>query len=72
MPRIVSAFAEQADLTGKTVAVFFTSGGSGLGTSMQHLEEQAGAGTWLEGKRFSSGTGVDELTQWAGSLGIEP
>ena len=72
VPRIVSNFVESVDLTDKTMAVFFTSGGSGLGASMQHLEEQAGAGTWLEGKRFSSGAGVDELTQWAGSLGIEP
>ena len=72
VPRIVSNFVENVDLTDKTLAVFFTSGGSGLGSSMKHLEQQAGAGTWLEGKRFSSGTGVDELTQWAGSLGIEP
>ena len=54
------------------LAVFFTSGGSGLGSSMKHLEEQAGAGTWLEGKRFSSRTTVEELTGWAASLGIEP
>ncbi len=72
VPRIVSNFVENVDLTDKTLAVFFTSGGSGLGSSMKHLEEQAGAGTWLEGKRFSSRTTVEELTEWATSLGIEP
>ena len=72
VPRIVSNFVENVDLTGKTLAVFFTSGGSGLGASMKHLEEQAGAGTWLEGKRFSGGAGVEEVTAWAASLGIEP
>ena len=72
VPRIVSNFVENVDLNDKTLAVFFTSGGSGLGSSMKHLEEQAGTGTWLEGKRFSSRTTVEELTEWAASLGIEP
>ena len=72
VPRIVSNFVEQVDLTGKTLAVFFTSGNSGLGSSMKHLEEQAGAGTWLEGKRFTARTTADELTGWAAALGIEP
>lgn len=72
VPRIVSLFVEQMDLTDKTLAVFFTSGSSGLGNSMKHLEQQAGAGTWLEGKRFTSRTTVDELTAWANGLDIEP
>ena len=72
VPRIVSTFVESVDLTGKTLAVFFTSGSSGLGSSMRHLEEQAGAGTWLAGQRFTFRTTVEELTQWAASLGIEP
>ena len=72
VPRIVSNFVEKVDLTGKTMAVFFTSGSSGLGSSMRHLEQQSGAGTWLEGKRFTNRTTVDELVKWAKSLGIEP
>ena len=84
-PRIVSSFVEQVDLRDKTMAVFFTSGGSGLGNSMKHLQEQAEAmlsdeakaeglpaGAWLEGKRFNSRTTVEELTAWASGLGIEP
>ena len=63
---------EQVDWTDKTLAVFFTSGSSGLGSSMKHLEEQAGAGTWLEGRRFTSRTTLEELVNWAGSLGMEP
>ena len=72
VPRIVSGFVENIDLSGKTVAVFFTSGGSGLGSSMKHLEQQAGAGTWLEGKRFSPAAAADDLAAWARGLGIEP
>ena len=71
-PRIVSNFVESVDLTGKTLAVFFTSGSSGLGSSMKHLEQQSGAGNWLEGKRFTGRTTVDELKDWVKSLGIEP
>lgn len=71
-PRILSSFVEQVDLTGKTVAVFFTSGSSGLGSSMRHLQEQAGTGTWLEGKRFTGRTTVEELVNWANGLGIAP
>jgi len=70
-PRIVSNFVENVDLKGKTLAVFFTSGSSGLGSSMKHLMQQAGAGEWLEGKRFTSRTSVEELVNWAVSLGIE-
>ena len=72
VPRIVSGFVENIDLSGKTVAVFFTSGGSGLGSSMKHLEQQAGAGTWLEGKRCACRTTLEELVAWAKGLGIEP
>ena len=71
-PRIVSSFVENVDLTDKTMAVFFTSGSSGLGNSMKHLEEQSGAGTWLEGKRFTSRSTAEELVSWAKGLGIEP
>ena len=71
-PRILSTFVESVDLTDKTLAVFFTSGSSGLGSSMRHLQEQAGAGTWMEGKRFTGRTTVEELVNWAKGLGIEP
>ena len=71
-PRILSTFVESVDLTDKTLAVFFTSGSSGLGSSMRHLQEQAGTGTWLEGKRFTGRTTVEELVNWANGLGIAP
>ncbi|MDO4493673.1 MAG: flavodoxin [Clostridia bacterium] len=71
-PRIMDTLVENLDLTDKTIAVFFTSGGSGLGNSMKHLEQNAGAGTWLQGKRFYTGTSVQELANWAKGLGIEP
>ena len=72
VPRIVSNFVENVDLADITVAVFFTSGSSGLGNSLKHLQEQqSGTATWLEGKCFTSHTTVEELTQWAASISIE-
>ena len=43
VPRIVSNFVEHVDLSDKTMAVFFTSGSSGLGSSMKHLEHRGRA-----------------------------
>ncbi len=71
-PRIMDTLVESLDLNDKTIAVFFTSGGSGLGNSMKNLEQNAGAGTWLEGKRFYPNTSAQELADWAKGLGIEP
>ena len=71
-PRIMDTLVESLDLTDKTLAVFFTSGGSGLGNSMRHLEQNADAGTWLEGKRFYARSTAGELTAWTEGLGIVP
>src|SRR5699024_3264486 len=53
-PRILATFVESCDLTGLTVRPFCTSGSSGISRSAEGLEALAGAGTWLEGARFSS------------------
>ncbi len=72
VPRIVLNFVESVDLSGRKVAVFFTSETSGLGDSMLHLQQQSRGGTWLGGKRFNAIATTAELTDWAASLGILP
>ena len=67
-PRIMDAFAEQYDFSGKTVIPFCTSGSSGIGSSGQNLSECAGTGTWLEGKRFSGSTTENDLRTWIEGL----
>ena len=67
-PRILDAFAESHDFSGITVIPFCTSSSSGIGRSGLNLQENAGSGTWLEGKRFGAGTSEDELREWIGSL----
>ncbi len=62
-------FVAGNDFAGKTVVPFCTSASSGIGRSGELLAEAAGAGDWLEGERFSSGSG-DEAAEWAVGLGL--
>ena len=64
-PSIIDTFMESADLTGKTVVPFCTSGGSGLGDSAQNMQSLAPGAKVLDGKRFSSSASSDELKKWA-------
>ena len=66
----VDSFAENNDLTGKTVIPFCTSSGSDIGDGGQLLADMAGTGNWLEAQRFSSGVSQDEVDQWVESLGL--
>ena len=67
-PRIMDTFAESYDFTGKTLIPFCTSGGSGIGRSGRNLAENAGAGNWLEGQRFSGGVSEADLQSWIDEL----
>ena len=64
----VNGFIEANDFSGKTVIPFCTSSSSGLGESGQLLEELAGTGDWLDGRRFSSGTSEATVRDWVESL----
>lgn len=62
-------FVESNDFTGKTIYTFCTSSSSNLGDSTQVLAEMAGgSGTWLDGRRFSSGASEATVTSWIESL----
>ena len=67
-PRIMDTFVENFDFEGKTVIPFCTSSSSGIGRSGKNLAENAGSGSWLEGKRFSGGVSEDELRAWIETL----
>lgn len=56
------------DFSGKTVIPFCTSASSALGDSAAQLREAASGGNWQAGKRFSSGAGAAEVTEWVQSL----
>ena len=59
--------AENSDTAngGKTMIPFCTSGSSGIGSSGDNLEENAGSGNRLEGERLSSSSDIED---WINSL----
>lgn len=68
-PRIIDTFVESHDLSGKTVIDFCTSGGSGIGTSESNLKKLCPSDVnWLEGRRFSSDSELEDVRQWTESL----
>lgn len=67
-PRIVSTFVESYDFTDKTVVPFCTSASSGMGSSAELLETQAGTGIWLAGERFSGDETESDIMDWVNSL----
>ena len=70
-PRIIQTFLESADFSGKTVIPFATSGGSGMGKTVELLRPSCAPDTrWNEGKRLSSHASAQEVSAWAKSLSL--
>lgn len=61
---------KDSDFSGKTVIPFATSASSGLGNSGKDLQQMAGTGNWLEGKRFPSNASESDVQQWVRSLNL--
>lgn len=66
-PTVVNTFLESQDLTGKTVVVFATSGGSGMGSTVAELKPSA-PGAHFAGARLIRNESVEELRAWAKTL----
>ena len=64
----INGFIEANDFSGKTVIPFCTSASSGLGSSGELLEEAAGSGSWLEGKRFPSNAAKEDISKWLSEI----
>lgn len=69
-PRIVSTFMESYDFSGKTIVPFCTSGGSGIGSSANNLEQLTSGATWLEGRRLNGSDSQETVMEWVNSLGL--
>jgi flavodoxin len=67
-PRIMDTFVESYSFDGITMIPFCTSSSSGIGRSGQNLADNAGSGTWLEGKRFGVEASEDEIRSWIEGL----
>ena len=70
-PRIIQTFLESADFSGKTVIPFATSGGSGMGKTVELLRPSCAPDTrWNEGRRLSSHASAQEVSAWTKSLSL--
>ena len=70
-PTIVNTFLEAYDFTGKTVVLFATSGGSGLGKSASGLRASAPGARIVDGRLLNGRLSEAELKKWAEGLNLE-
>lgn len=64
-PRIIQTFLECYDFTGKTIILFATSGGSGLGRTARDLAPSCPGAVIRDGQIIRQGTSEEELRRWA-------
>ena len=70
-PTIINTFLTSYDFAGKTIVPFFTSGGSGAGSTDKILRSLCPASVkWKPSKRLSGGVSRESLGEWLASLGI--
>ena len=64
-PRIVQSFLESRDFSGKTIVLFATSGGSGLGHTAADLAPSCPGAVIKDGRMFRGNVSEAELKRWA-------
>lgn len=69
-PRIIATFLESMDLSGRTVAAFATSGGSGMGDTDKKLKAICPSANWKPGKLLRTRDPKEHLAEWIRDLGI--
>ena len=67
-PTIVKTFLESYDFTGKTIILFATSGGSGLGKSAVSLRASVPGARIVDGRLLNGRLNADELKTWVSGL----
>ena len=69
-PTILNTFLEAYDFTGKTIVLFATSGGSGLGKSAAGLRSSAPGAKIVDGRMLNGRLNEAELKAWAEGLNL--
>ena len=69
-PTIVNTFLEKYNFDGKKIIIFATSGGSGMGKSLDSLKNSCPSATFVNGKVFSSSVSKDDLAKWVDGLNL--
>lgn len=67
-PTIINTFLERYDFSGKTIVLFATSGGSGLGKSAVGLQASAPGAKFIDGRLLNGRLDKDELKRWVEGL----
>ena len=67
-PTILNTFLEAYDFSGKTIVLFATSGGSGLGESAAGLRCSAPGARILDGRLLNGRLSEEELKNWVSGL----
>lgn len=63
-PTIINTFLESYDFSGKKIALFATSGGSGIGKTMEKLKDSAGAGAQFVSEKLLNGASKEDIAAW--------
>lgn len=74
-PTIINTFLESYDMTGKTIVVFATSGGSyadgnGMGETVAKLQPSCPSAKLVEGMVLKNEMTVHEILDWVDGLGV--
>ena len=64
-PRIIRSFLESYDFSGKTIILFATSGGSGLGKVAKELSSSYPTAVLMEGRLMNGRLSTEAIKQWA-------
>lgn len=67
-PTILNTFLEAYDFTGKTIILFATSGGSGLGKSAAGLQSSAPGAKIMDGRLLNGRLKESDLKSWVEGL----
>ncbi|WP_297199961.1 flavodoxin [uncultured Flavonifractor sp.] len=67
-PTIINTFLESYDFSGKTIVLFATSGGSGLGKSAAGLRASVPGARIVDGRLLNGRLNADELKTWVSGL----
>ena len=69
-PTIINTFLESYDLTGKTIILFATSGGSGFGKTVEKLADSCKGAVIKSEKLLNGKVDKDMLRGWIKELGV--
>lgn len=70
MPKILYTFFDTYDLSGKTIAPFCTSGGSGLSDTVETISELEPDATVTEGMHASAANAESDIQEWLNEIGL--